>query len=247
MGKGVFLFPLFRFSPLPPIIKGGSLLGLTQVMAQNYRVPRIAAPGYPFILASLALLVLGVFSGWSWLGLLGLGAVAFFAYFFRDPERAVPSAAGVIVSPADGKVVILDEVREDRFFQGQARRLGIFMNLFNVHVNRVPVAGTVAAANHRAGSFKAAFRREAGWLNEQQATLLEGENGRRVLVVQIAGLLARRIISYVQPGQRLARGERLGMICFGSRVDLYLPPDCEILVGIGDHLKAGSSVVGRGL
>jgi phosphatidylserine decarboxylase len=114
-----------------------------------------------------------------------------------------------------------------------------------VHVNRSPMAGTVAASEHRHGRFLAAFKEDVEKANEQQATLLEGNDGRQVLVVQIAGLLARRIILFPSPGDRLVRGERLGMICFGSRVDLYLPPTCEILVKKGDRLKAGASIVAR--
>lgn len=205
----------------------------------------IAAPGYPFIAAGVVLILLGWLLSWVWLLVLGVMGGGFFAYFFRDPERPIRGGVEAIVSPADGKVVILDEVQEEQFLQAGAKRLGIFMNVFDVHVNRAPVAGTVAAASHRPGQHKVAFRQEVERLNERQATLLESDHGRRVLVVQIAGLLARRIISYVQTGDRLARGQRLGMICFGSRVDLYLPLDCQLLVQVGDHLKAGSSIVGR--
>lgn len=205
----------------------------------------IAAPGYRFILASVLLVFLGWALSWPWLTLAGLVGGGFFAYFFRDPQRPGPSDPAAIVSPADGKVVIVDEVQEDRFLHGPAKRLAIFMNVFDVHVNRAPVAGTVADIRHQPGKFKAAFLKEADRLNEQQATLLDRDKGGQVLVVQIAGLLARRIIGFVKPGQKLARGERLGMICFGSRVDLYLPPESEILVKVGDRLKAGSSTVGR--
>jgi phosphatidylserine decarboxylase len=205
----------------------------------------IAAPGYRFILASVLLVFLGIILGSHWLTVMGLLGVAFFTYFFRDPERAVPAEAGVIVSPADGKVVIVDELPEERFLQGPARRVAIFMNVLDVHVNRAPVAGRVAAMRHQSGQFKAAFRREAGWLNEQQAILLENGQGRRVLAVQIAGLLARRIVLFIREGQHLAQGERLGMICFGSRVDLYLPREAEVLVKVGDRVKAGSSIVAR--
>ncbi len=205
----------------------------------------IAAEGYRFILASVLLVFLGWALNWPWLTVAGLVGGGFFAYFFRDPQRPVPSDPAAIVSPADGKVVFLDEVQEDRFLSGPAKRLAIFMNVFDVHVNRAPVAGTVADIRHQPGKFKAAFLKEADRLNEQQATLLDRDGGGRVLVVQIAGLLARRIIGFVKPGQNLARGERLGMICFGSRVDLYLPPDCEITVRVGDRVKAGSSIVAR--
>jgi phosphatidylserine decarboxylase len=193
----------------------------------------------------LALFILGWWLSWTWLALVGLLAAAFFAYFFRDPERAIPPEENLIVSPADGKVMLIDEVMEEGFLKAPARRVAIFMNVFDVHVNRAPVAARVAASEHRPGRFTAAFRHEASRVNEQHAWLLEGEGDRRVLMVQIAGLLARRIIPWAAAGQFLAKGQRLGMICFGSRVDLYLPREWEIVVQVGDKVKAGSSVVGR--
>jgi phosphatidylserine decarboxylase len=204
----------------------------------------IAAPGYRFLAASALLILLGWLLSWVWLWLLGLLGLAFFGYFFRDPERQVPADPATVVSPADGRVVSVDEVRAERYLQGQYRRVAIFMNVFDVHVNRSPLAAAVTEAQHRDGCFKAAFREDACTLNEQMALVLE-EGRRRVLVVQIAGLLARRIISYVKPGQHLEKGERLGLICFGSRVDLYLPMEAEILVRVGDRVQAGSSIVAR--
>jgi phosphatidylserine decarboxylase len=205
----------------------------------------IAAPGYPLILAGVVLIFLGVIGGWPYLTVLGLLSTGFFTYFFRDPERAIPSEPGLVVSPADGRVVRVDEVADTEFQSEPARRVAIFMNIFDVHVNRAPVAGVVKEMRHQAGAYKAAFRPDVAKHNEQQALMLETEAGRRVLLVQIAGILARRIIPYVKPGQELARGERLGMICFGSRVDLYLPPEGDIQVKVGDRLKAGSSIIGR--
>jgi phosphatidylserine decarboxylase len=205
----------------------------------------IAAPGYNFILAGVVLVLLGGVGGWPWLTVLGILSGGFFAYFFRDPERAIPGEPGVIVSPADGVVVRVDEVEENEFLNTPARYVAIFMNVFDVHVNRSPVAAVVREMRHRPGEYKAASRDDAARRNEQQALLLENEAGRQVLVVQIAGLLARRIIPLVKPGQPLARGERLGLICFGSRVDIYLPGDSQIEVKTGDRLKAGSSIIGR--
>lgn len=205
----------------------------------------IAVPGPRFVLASAVLFILGLALNSTLLALLGLLGGGFFAYFFRDPERTIPEEADAIVSPADGKVVVVDEVQEDKFLGRSAKRVGIFMNLLDVHVNRSPVAAKVVVTNHQAGKFKMACGKDASQCNEQQATLLEAENGQHLLVVQIAGLLARRIILYVQPGQELAKGERLGMICFGSRVDLYLPSDAEILVQAGDKVQAGSSILAR--
>ncbi len=205
---------------------------------------KIAAPGYSFLAASALLILLGWLLKWGWLGLVGLVGLAFFGYFFRDPERDIPREAGAVVAPADGKVILTDLVQEERYLHGPARRVAIFMNVFDVHVNRAPLAARVAVSEHRDGCFKAAWSEAACNFNEQQALVLEAD-GRRVLMVQIAGLLARRIVPYVQPGQTLARGERLGMICFGSRVDLYLPLEAEILVKVGDRVKSGSSIVAR--
>ena len=205
----------------------------------------IAAPGYPLVLGGVVLVFLGLIGHWPWLTVLGLAAGGFFAYFFRDPERDIPPEPGIIVSPADGKVVRVDEVPAWQYYPESAKRVAIFMNVFNVHVNRSPVAGAVVAIAHRPGRFKAAFYEEAAQQNEQRLTLLESNAGNLVLVVQIAGLLARRILGWVQQGQPLGRGERLGMICFGSRVDVYLPREAEIQVQVGDRVKAGSSIIGR--
>jgi phosphatidylserine decarboxylase len=205
----------------------------------------IAAQGYPLILAGVVLILLGLMGGWPWITVMGLVAAGFFAYFFRDPEREIPAEPGVIVSPADGLVVRVDEREENEFLHGPARYVAIFMNVFDVHVNRSPVAAVVKDMRHRPGEYKAASREDAARRNEQQALVLENTGGRRLLVVQIAGLLARRIIPWVEPGQSLARGERLGLICFGSRVDLYLPGDSEVHVKTGDRVKAGSSIIGR--
>jgi phosphatidylserine decarboxylase len=203
----------------------------------------IAAPGYRFLASSALLILLGWLLRWSWLLWLGLAGLAFFGYFFRDPERDIPPGPETMVAPADGKVVFVEDLREDRFLKGPARRVAIFMNVFDVHVNRVPMAGKVTEQVHQPGAFKAAFRHEAGIQNEQLATGLTGEGGRRALVVQIAGLLARRIVPYVKTGEELAKGQRFGMICFGSRVDVYLPPEVEVQVRVGDRVKAGSSII----
>ncbi|MDD2902275.1 MAG: phosphatidylserine decarboxylase family protein [Syntrophales bacterium] len=205
----------------------------------------IASPGYRFILPLAVVFLLGLALNSTWLSLLGLVGAGFFAYFFRDPERAVPQEPDVIVAPADGKVVAVDEVQEDKFLGRPAKRVGIFMNVLDVHVNRSPVAATVVVTNHQPGQCQPVCWKGAEEVNEKQTTLLEGAEGRQLLVVQIAGILARRIIPYVHPGQTLAKGERLGMICFGSRVDLYLPLDAEIMVQVGDRVQAGSSVLAR--
>jgi phosphatidylserine decarboxylase len=212
----------------------------------------IAAPGYPFIAAGLLVMFLGWLMISTGLTLLGLSAACFFTYFFRDPERPVPVDPDVIASPADGKVIRVDretmpEGAEDvELFDGApVQRIAIFMNVFDVHVNRSPLSGTVTGVAHHSGSFLAAFKNEAAAANERHVLAIDGGQGRRALVVQIAGLLARRIINAVKAGDQLARGQRFGMICFGSRVDLYLPAGARVTVKVGDRVKAGESVVGK--
>lgn len=203
----------------------------------------LAKEGYPFILAPSAVSLLALALDWPLVAVAALGLAAFFAYFFRDPERQPPADDQAVVAPADGRVIRVDRVEDEDV--GPAWRVAIFMNIFDVHVNRAPAAGTVLLSRHFPGRFLAAFKEEADTSNERQLTLLEVAPGRRLKVVQIAGLVARRIITRVTPGDHLERGQRIGMICFGSRVDLYLPATCEILTKTGEHLTAGTTPVAR--
>jgi phosphatidylserine decarboxylase len=205
----------------------------------------LARPGYPFIAIALGLTLLFRAFNWGLAASLTFLAGLFLVYFFRNPGRTIPADPADIVSPADGKVILVDEVRENEFLHGPSRRVAIFMNVFDVHVNRAPVAGRVVLSRHRRGRFKAAFREEASRVNEQQAIVWETMAGPRVLTVQIAGLLARRIVPAVQEGDVLPKGAPMGMICFGSRVDLYLPRNCDIIIKLGDRVKAGASIIGR--
>lgn len=204
----------------------------------------IANAGYPFIWAAAlttgTLALLGIVP----LALLGLVATLFICAFFRDPDRAIPNGDGLLVSPADGKVVAIDTLENSPHFQGQCRRIGIFMNIFNVHVNRVPHEGELTAIAYQPGRFMPADRAQAATKNEHNALTLKTEGGHEICFVQIAGLVARRIICHVQPGDRLARGQRIGLICFGSRVDVYLPIETEIQVKVGDKVRAGTSTIG---
>lgn len=208
------------------------------------RTGPIARPGYRFIIMGLLIALLGLWAGWLFL-FLGLLLTGFFLYFFRDPDRPAPTGEGLLLSPADGRVISLERLREERFLKQPAQKLSIFMNVFDVHVNRAPVAGQVLGTAYQPGRYLAANRPEAPDQNEQLAVHLKTTNGAEVVMVQIAGLLARRIISYVQEGDTLDRGERVGLICFGSRVDLYFPPECQVQVRVGQKVKAGSSILGR--
>ena len=164
------------------------------------------------------------------------------AYFFRDPERAGDRGDRLVVSPADGKVVMVTEVDEPTFMHGRAQRVSIFMNVFNVHVNRYPVGGTVRYVHHNPGKFLNAAVEKASLENEQASVGIES-GSHRVLVRQIAGLIARRIHTYSREGERVEQGERMGLIRFGSRVDVFVPVGSAVRVKVGATTVAGVTVV----
>jgi phosphatidylserine decarboxylase len=205
--------------------------------------------GYPWVLVPLAagLLAGALYLFWASPSLLVLAAVlllltAFMAYFFRDPQRSAPADAGLVVSPADGRVT-----RVERLSEGDARSpsvVSIFLSPFDVHVNRAPIAGSVVDVTYTKGRFIAATSDNASIVNEQNALTIKGEH-LTVVCKQIAGVLARRIVCWKQPGDRLELGERFGLIKFGSRTDLVLPPEVEVLVSVGERVSGGSSVIGR--
>ena len=174
-----------------------------------------------------------------------LGALALFAaWFFRDPERRVPPGDGLVVSPADGRVTGVESVEGEAFMAGRATRVTIFLSVFDVHVQRAPLGGRVRHRSYRAGRYLPAWRAEAGSLNEQASLGIETEAGP-VLVRQIAGLVARRIATYPREGDRVAAGDRIGLIRFGSRVDLLLPAHWEVAARRGDAVRGGATVVAR--
>ena len=166
------------------------------------------------------------------------------AYFFRDPERVGERGPDLLIAPADGRVVMVTEVDEPAFIHGRAMRISIFMNVFNVHVNRYPVAGTVRFVHYNPGRFLNAATEKSSLENEQMSVGLE-HNGSRILVRQIAGLIARRIVTYSREGEQVEQGERMGIIRFGSRVDVFMPPSAEVLVKVGETTVAGTTVVAR--
>ncbi|HPA14564.1 MAG TPA: phosphatidylserine decarboxylase family protein [Desulfobacterales bacterium] len=204
----------------------------------------VARAGYPLIFASAfvtaVLALLQLTTG----ALIALIITLFISYFFRDPDRIVPSHEGAVVSPADGKVVKIETVENSSFFEGAGLKISIFMSVFNVHVNRIPHEGKVRKVSYYPGKFFSANLDKASQENEHNAVFIETEEGKRLCVVQIAGLIARRIICRLQEGDRVDRGQRYGMICFGSRLDVYLPADFKPNVTEGDRVKAGTSVLG---
>ncbi len=165
-------------------------------------------------------------------------------YFFRDPNRRPVTAPGLVVSAGDGEVVAIAREREEEFLQCEALRVSIFLSILDVHVQRAPIGGTVTAVEHRPGKFLQAFRPEASTENEFIAMKIETPYGK-VLVKQIAGIMARRCVNYARPGQRVATGQRFGLIRFGSRVDLFLPPNAKILTSVGDHARGGVTPIAR--
>lgn len=204
----------------------------------------VASEGFPFIALFAFITLIFALLDWSCLTLIMLGLTLFTVYFFRNPERAVPDEVGAIVAPADGKVVFVGEVNEERCLKGPAYKVGIFMNVFNVHVNRAPCAGKVIDRYYRRGGFLNASLDKASDQNEQCGLLIETEGGHKILFVQIAGLIARRIVTYPVVGDLLRRGARYGLIRFGSRVDVYLPRETRLSVKVGDKTVAGESILG---
>ena len=205
----------------------------------------VAKAGYPFIFSGAFVTLIFALLGLTYLALLGLAVSFFLCGFFRDPDRVIPNISGAIVSPADGKVILVKNVNDSVFYDGPCQKISIFMSIFNVHVNRVPVDSNVKRVRYYPGKFFAANQDKASLQNEHNAVFLETADGKRICVVQVAGLIARRIICKIQPGDEMQRGQRFGLICFGSRLDVYLPEDAVIKVTVGDRIKAGSSLLGQ--
>ena len=208
-----------------------------------------AREGYPFIgiasvLAIAAFAVAIARRSWAlWLLAILVTILALWvAYFFRDPERTGERGAHIVVAPADGKLIMITEVDEPSFIQGRALRLSIFMNVFNVHVNRYPLDGTVKYVHYNKGKFLNAAAEKSSLENEQSSVGIESGHAR-VLVRQIAGLIARRIVTYSRQGQQVKQGDRMGMIRFGSRVDVFLPTDARLRVQLGTLTTAGTTVL----
>ncbi len=208
----------------------------------NYPHPLIAREGWPFLAAALiAAVLVTVFAGWVW-SLLFWVIALFVLQFFRDPPREIPTEASAILSPADGRVVTVERA-EDPFLKRDALKLSVFMNVFNVHSNRSPVDGEVKEAWYHAGKFVNAALSKASTENERNALWIRTAGGADVTCVQVAGLIARRILCYVKGGDKLSRGQRYGFIRFGSRVDVYLPLTAVPRVSVGDKVSAASTVL----
>ncbi len=218
---------------------------------------RFAPEGYPFIFGSLLLTVAASFLlilGWkvgsgkvlvwslSAVSIFFLIITLFMTYFFRDPERSVPSGEGLFVSPADGKVMIVRDVFEKDYLKADVKQISIFMSPVNVHVNRAPCDGKVTVVKYSPGKYMAAYKEESSIKNENIVMVLEGQQGR-VLVRQVAGFLARRAVCRAKVGDVLKRGERYGIIKFSSRLDVYLPKEAVVKIKVGDKVLAGETVL----
>lgn len=209
-----------------------------------------AREGWPFIGTAVALVVIAFaaalqFKSWPlWLLAVLVTVLALWcAYFFRDPERSGPRGPNVVIAPADGKVLMITDVDEPRFIQGRATRISIFMNVFNVHVNRYPVDGRVDFVWYNKGKFFNAAAEKSSLENEQMSVGVTTASGVRILTRQIAGLIARRIVTYSKVGAEAHQGDRFGIIRFGSRVDVFVPPSSVVKVKLGDMTAAGTTVI----
>lgn len=204
----------------------------------------VAKEGVPFIgLAAFITLVFAVME-FNCLTTMALASTIFILYFFRDPERFIPERSDALVSPADGKVILIEDVSDTAFTQSQAYKVSIFMNVFNVHVNRIPCDGTVDRVIYTPGKFYSADSAQGAMHNEYCATILTTASGKKIAFVQIAGLIARRIVCWLEPMDTVLRGRRFGLIRFGSRVDLYLPKDTELKITVGQKVTAGETILG---
>jgi len=207
------------------------------------RRPIIAREAWPFVIVFFLIALVALWLHWAVALVPGLLAL-FVLWFFRDPERAVPEGERLVVSPADGRVMFVREVEEPRFMGGKAILVSIFLSVFDVHINRAPVAGEVRYREYVPGRFLAAWDDSVGEVNERAYLgLVAGPH--RILVSQVAGLLARRIVTWPQVGDRLERGERFGLIRFGSCTQVWLPVGSEVQVRPGDRVLGGKTVIGR--
>lgn len=213
---------------------------------------RIHKEGYPtlvlmsLIAVALNALVAVVAPAGLWVtGVAGVAVVGFFAQFFRNPTRHTPNLPNSVIAPADGKIVAIERVYEGEYFHAQRLKVSIYMSALNVHVNRVPFAGVVRYTRYHAGKYLVAFHPKASELNERNTVVLAHGNGQEVLVRQIAGLLARRIVSYLHVGQAVEAGQELGFIKFGSRCDVFLPLHCEVQVRLEQTVRGGETSLAR--
>ena len=204
----------------------------------------VAKEGYPFIGFAVFCTVVLALLGLPFAAAISFIVATFILCFFRDPERFVPERSDALVSPADGKIIHVEKLSENPFTGGEVIKISVFMNVFNVHVNRIPFNGKVEKVVYKPGKFYSADSEQGGLKNEYCATVISTPQGKTLAFVQIAGLIARRIVCWLEPGDLVARGRRFGLIRFGSRVDLYLPLETDVVIKEGDKVRAGETILG---
>ena len=205
----------------------------------------IISEGIPFIIPLGVITLIAFFAGFTWIAALFLLLTLFVTWFFRNPERAAPENPLLLISPADGKVIGIEEVPSVEHPDRTILKISIFMNIFNVHVNRIPLSGEVCSVRYKPGKFLSADLDKASALNERNTVLIRTEDGREIRVVQIAGLIARRIVCWLKEGMKVTKGERFGLIRFGSRVELFIPLGTMLRVKKGDKVRAGETPIGE--
>jgi phosphatidylserine decarboxylase len=205
----------------------------------------IAAEGVPFILPPAVCAIVAVCFGWN-ISAAGLSLLTvFIVWFFRNPERKTPENPKLITSPADGRVIRIEDLPGHDILAGPLKKISIFMNVFNVHVNRAPCSGRIDCIQYDEGRFFSANLDKASKDNERNAVIIRMDDGRCVMAIQIAGLIARRIVCWVSEGMDVTKGERFGLIRFGSRLDVYIPHDSKVLVSLGQTVRAGETPLGE--
>ena len=204
-----------------------------------------AKEGIPFIGAAVGATLLAGWLGWMVAAVGTAFLTLFVSWFFRNPSRVVPQGSRLVVASGDGKVVAIEEEFEPRFIKDRSIRISIFLNVFDVHINRVPCEGVIEDVQYQPGLFLVASKPDATLRNEQNALMIRTAQGVKVLCVQVAGLIARRIVCWISPGDRAVRGERFGLIRFGSRMDTFLPIGTAVRVAVGDRVKGGETILGE--
>jgi phosphatidylserine decarboxylase len=203
-----------------------------------------AKEGFPFIGLAAGITLIAAWLGWVPVAVAAAVLTLFVSWFFRNPPREIPQGPGLVVSPGDGKVLAVEEEFEPRYIKDRAVRISIFLNVFDVHINRIPCEGVIEDVQYQPGLFLVASKPHATLKNEQNVLMIKTVEGAKVLCVQVAGLIARRIVCWVNPADRAVRGQRYGLIRFGSRMDTYVPVGTMMKIAVGDRVKGGETILG---
>ncbi|BCA56122.1 Phosphatidylserine decarboxylase proenzyme [Nitrospira sp. KM1] len=203
-----------------------------------------AKEGFPFIGVGVGVTLAFGWQGWTTATFVSAGVTLFVSWFFRNPARVIPTGSGLVVAPGDGKVIAIEEEFEPRYLKDRSVRVTIFLNVFDVHINRIPCDGVIEQVQYQPGLFLVASKPAATLKNEQNAVMIKTAQGAKVLCVQVAGLIARRIVCWVSPLDRAICGERFGLIRFGSRMDTFVPVGTSLKVKVGDRVKGGETILG---